>query len=197
MRDFRSSCFFFTRRRLRPCPYWMDALLDETFVCTISAIVTGETVNEIYSRVKDVIRSHSGPVIWIPARHPLWLSSSTIFHLYGVCLKTKCILTEYLAEGVQLFTSDDGISTRDQSTDHSQCGDRERIIIFKEQTTQLPRQCRYYLVTFLDDLLNIVNEFYVYCVCMCVVISFGRSSRHIALGACVSFYTWLSLLFVW
>jgi len=40
-------------------------------LCVVSAIVTGETVNEIYSRVKDVIRSHSGPVIWITARHPL------------------------------------------------------------------------------------------------------------------------------
>lgn len=37
----------------------------------LPAIVTGDTVNEIYSRVKEVIRGHSGQLIWIPARQSL------------------------------------------------------------------------------------------------------------------------------
>ena len=72
---------------------------NRTFVCVVAAIVSGETVNEIYSRVKDVIRSHSGPVIWIPARHPLWVClydiSLVLVRRRFVSLKTKCILTEY------------------------------------------------------------------------------------------------------
>lgn len=33
-----------------------------------AAIVQGDTPEEIYSAVKDVIKNQSGPTIWIPAK---------------------------------------------------------------------------------------------------------------------------------
>lgn len=37
-------------------------------IILISAIVQGDTPEEIYSLVKEVIRNQSGPTIWVPAR---------------------------------------------------------------------------------------------------------------------------------
>jgi len=31
------------------------------------AIVMGDTADEVYSNVKDVVRDQSGPVVWIPS----------------------------------------------------------------------------------------------------------------------------------
>lgn len=35
------------------------------------AIVQGDTPQEIYNAVKEVIRNESGPAIWIPTKEPL------------------------------------------------------------------------------------------------------------------------------
>jgi hypothetical protein len=39
-----------------------------TKVDLFSAVVTGDTPEEMYARVKDVIDSQSGPTIWVPCR---------------------------------------------------------------------------------------------------------------------------------
>jgi len=35
------------------------------------AVVMGDTADEVYSNVKDVIQDQSGPVVWIPVNEPL------------------------------------------------------------------------------------------------------------------------------
>lgn len=37
----------------------------------IAAVVTGDTPEEIYSKVKAVIAAESGPNVWVPRREPL------------------------------------------------------------------------------------------------------------------------------
>lgn len=37
----------------------------------IVAIVQGDTPEEIYSKVKDIIQDQAGPTIWIPAKEKL------------------------------------------------------------------------------------------------------------------------------
>jgi len=39
-------------------------------ICFV-AVVMGETADEVYSNVKDVIHDQSGPVVWIPSGDPL------------------------------------------------------------------------------------------------------------------------------
>lgn len=39
---------------------------------SLSAVVQGDTANEIYAKVKEVIRDQSGPTIWVPAKEKLW-----------------------------------------------------------------------------------------------------------------------------
>ena len=34
----------------------------------LSAVVQGDTADEIYAKVKEVIRDQSGPTIWVPAK---------------------------------------------------------------------------------------------------------------------------------
>lgn len=41
-------------------------------VVSFSAVVQGDTANEIYAKVKEVIRDQSGPTIWVPAKEKLW-----------------------------------------------------------------------------------------------------------------------------
>ena len=35
------------------------------------AVVTGDTPDEVYAKVKEVIRDQSGPTIWVPAKEKL------------------------------------------------------------------------------------------------------------------------------
>ena len=35
------------------------------------AVITGDTADEVYSNVKDVIRDQSGPIVWIPSNDVL------------------------------------------------------------------------------------------------------------------------------
>lgn len=37
----------------------------------LSAVVQGDTYDEIYTKSKEVIRQQSGPVIWIPSKEKL------------------------------------------------------------------------------------------------------------------------------
>jgi len=41
------------------------------FCCIFSAVVSGDTPEEIYAKVKEVIRDQSGPTIWVPAKEKL------------------------------------------------------------------------------------------------------------------------------
>ena len=43
--------------------------MSDVIVC--AAIVMGDTADEVYYNVKDVIRDQSGPVSWIPSNDPL------------------------------------------------------------------------------------------------------------------------------
>ncbi|XP_026092403.1 disks large homolog 4-like [Carassius auratus] len=45
--------------------------LEQDFIECFSAIVEGDSLEEIYHRVKSVIEEQSGPYIWIPARERL------------------------------------------------------------------------------------------------------------------------------
>lgn len=38
---------------------------------TFLAVVSGDTADEVYAKVKEVIRDQSGPVIWVPAKEQL------------------------------------------------------------------------------------------------------------------------------
>lgn len=39
--------------------------------CSLLAVVQGDTPEEIYARVKEVIREQSGPTVWVPAKDKL------------------------------------------------------------------------------------------------------------------------------
>ena len=41
------------------------------FIVNVAAVVTGDTPDEIYAKVKEVIRDQSGPTIWVPAKEKL------------------------------------------------------------------------------------------------------------------------------
>ncbi|ESP01729.1 hypothetical protein LOTGIDRAFT_172486 [Lottia gigantea] len=45
--------------------------LEQEFGEYFTAVVQGDTADEIYARVKEVIRDQSGPVIWVPAKDKL------------------------------------------------------------------------------------------------------------------------------
>ena len=36
-----------------------------------AAVVSGDTADEVYARVKEVIRDQSGPTIWVPSKDKL------------------------------------------------------------------------------------------------------------------------------
>jgi len=39
--------------------------------CFVSAIVQGDTPDDVYAKVKEVIRVQSGPVVWVPSNEKL------------------------------------------------------------------------------------------------------------------------------
>lgn len=46
---------------------------------SFAAIVQGDTLEEIYNQVKQIIEEQSGPYIWVPAKEKLW-KQIFIFH---------------------------------------------------------------------------------------------------------------------
>lgn len=42
------------------------------FLSIITAIVQGDTLEDIYNQVKQIIEEQSGPYIWVPAKEKLW-----------------------------------------------------------------------------------------------------------------------------
>ena len=54
--------------------------LEQEFGDYFTAIVMGDTLQEIYERVKQVIREQSGPTIWIPAKDKLWCECDLDWH---------------------------------------------------------------------------------------------------------------------
>lgn len=49
----------------------LSILLHLKTIFSIVAIVQGDTPEEIYSKVKDIISDQAGPTIWIPAKEKL------------------------------------------------------------------------------------------------------------------------------
>jgi len=45
--------------------------LEQEFGEYFTAVVSGETPDEVYAEVKEVIRDQSGPTIWVPAKEKL------------------------------------------------------------------------------------------------------------------------------
>jgi len=45
--------------------------LEQEFGEYFTAVVQGDTPEEIYAKVKEVIREQSGPTIWVPAKEKL------------------------------------------------------------------------------------------------------------------------------
>ena len=44
----------------------------EVFFYSLTAVVMGESTDEVYAKVKEVIRDQSGPTIWVPSKDKLW-----------------------------------------------------------------------------------------------------------------------------
>lgn len=49
----------------------IDEMASHSDFVPIAAVVTGDTPEEIYSKVKAVIAAESGPTVWVPRREPL------------------------------------------------------------------------------------------------------------------------------
>ncbi|VVC95582.1 unnamed protein product [Leptidea sinapis] len=45
--------------------------MEQEFAEYFTAVVTGDTPEEIYAKVKAVIAAESGPTVWLPRREPL------------------------------------------------------------------------------------------------------------------------------
>lgn len=45
--------------------------LEQSFAEHFTAVIQGETFEEIYEKCKEVIAEQSGPVIWMPTKEPL------------------------------------------------------------------------------------------------------------------------------
>lgn len=46
--------------------------LEQDYGEYFTAVASGDTAEEIYNEVKQVIRDQSGPTIWVPAKEKLW-----------------------------------------------------------------------------------------------------------------------------
>jgi len=65
---------------LKPLKLFICIILEFTYTLCFynnvawlsSAIITGDTADEVYANVKDVIHDQSGPVVWIPSSDQLW-----------------------------------------------------------------------------------------------------------------------------
>ena len=59
-----------------------NLLCEETDWCVLvsPAVVQGDTSDEIYAKVKEVIRDQSGPTIWVPAKEKLWARGRDALH---------------------------------------------------------------------------------------------------------------------
>lgn len=49
------------------------------FFMRVVAIVTGDTPDDIYSQVKEVIQVHSGPLAWVPSNEKLWSDAHFLY----------------------------------------------------------------------------------------------------------------------
>jgi hypothetical protein len=45
--------------------------LEQAFGEHFTSVITGESFDELFEKVKDVISDQSGPVIWVPQKEPL------------------------------------------------------------------------------------------------------------------------------
>lgn len=59
---------FFTAKLLLTGIYYC---VTSTLHIVVAAVVTGDTPEEIYAKVKTVITAESGPTVWVPRREPL------------------------------------------------------------------------------------------------------------------------------
>lgn len=50
-------------------------------MCELSAVVQGDTPEDIYDQIKEVINEQSGPNIWVPAKEKLWPMAPPVWTL--------------------------------------------------------------------------------------------------------------------
>lgn len=60
--------------------------------CCVSAIVQGDTLEEIYDQVKQIIEEQSGPFIWVQSKEKLWRSERCIAPLSFLSLESVCFI---------------------------------------------------------------------------------------------------------
>lgn len=68
------------------------------FVSIITAIVQGDTLEDIYNQVKQIIEEQSGPYIWVPAKEKLW--GLMFLFLFSTVLFSLTLLCPFLLESV-------------------------------------------------------------------------------------------------
>lgn len=51
--------------------FYLETQSNPTHIHKISAVVQGDTIEEIYSKVKNVVWAQSGPTIWVPSKENL------------------------------------------------------------------------------------------------------------------------------
>lgn len=49
---------------------WISTFFETLVVCP-AAIVCGDTSDNVYAQIKEVIQEHSSPIIWTPAKDAL------------------------------------------------------------------------------------------------------------------------------
>lgn len=45
--------------------------LEQSFAEHFTAVIQGETFEEIYEKCKEIIAEQAGPIIWVPTKEPL------------------------------------------------------------------------------------------------------------------------------
>jgi len=48
---------------------WVDFTFSTGLYCCVLAIVNGDTADDVYARVTEVIRDHSELVVWVPVQN--------------------------------------------------------------------------------------------------------------------------------
>ena len=54
-------------------------------VLLYTAIVDGDSLTEIYSKVKNVVHEQSGNLIWVPSNETIWMECSYEHSVGGLC----------------------------------------------------------------------------------------------------------------
>ena len=75
-----------------------DKQIMEVSDSIITAIVQGDTLEDIYNQVKQIIEEQSGPYIWVPAKEKLW--GLIFLFLFSTVSFSATLLCTFLLESV-------------------------------------------------------------------------------------------------